>query len=118
MSLASLDVFDQERTLQRLPAKVARLKEHLDRIASHPNVGDVRQCGLMAGIELVCDRDGKIPYPWEEKRGIQVCQHALMEGVWLRPLGNVIVIMPPLSIDLEDLDRILLAAEHGIDAAI
>ncbi|MDH3718786.1 MAG: adenosylmethionine--8-amino-7-oxononanoate transaminase [Planctomycetota bacterium] len=117
VALASLDVFEEEKTLQQLPARIQRLGEHLVRIAEHPPVGDVRQCGLLAGIELVRDRPSKTAYSWEEKRGIRVCQHALREGVWLRPLGNVVVIMPPLSVSLEELDRICLAVENGIVAA-
>jgi adenosylmethionine---8-amino-7-oxononanoate aminotransferase len=70
VALASLDVFDEERTLEQLPAKVDRLAEHLARIARLQHVGDVRQCGLMAGVELVQDRDSAEPYPWHEQRGI------------------------------------------------
>jgi adenosylmethionine-8-amino-7-oxononanoate aminotransferase len=117
VALATLDVFEEERTLERLPEKTARLTEHLDRIRRLPHVGDVRQCGLIAGIELVRDESTKEPYPWSEKRGIRVCDHARTEGVLLRPLGNVIVIMPPLSIGLDDLDRILGAVERAIPAA-
>jgi adenosylmethionine-8-amino-7-oxononanoate aminotransferase len=117
VGLATLDVFDQEQTLAQLPPKIDRLAEHLARIADHPHVGDVRQCGLIAGIELVRDRPTQDPYPWAEKRGYRVCDYARAEGVWLRPLGNVIVIMPPLAITLEELDRICLAVESGIAAA-
>jgi adenosylmethionine-8-amino-7-oxononanoate aminotransferase len=97
--------------------KIARLSEHLARIAAHPHVGDVRQLGLIAGIELVRDKVTKERYPWSEKRGIFVCRHALTEGVWLRPLGNVIVILPPLSISLAELDRICTVVERGIAIA-
>lgn len=114
VALASLDVFHEEKTLDVLPEKIERLTAHLNRIAELPHVGDVRQRGLIAGIELVRDRETKEPYPWTEKRGIRVCDHALTEGVWLRPLGNVVVIMPPLAITLPELDRICLAAERGI----
>jgi adenosylmethionine-8-amino-7-oxononanoate aminotransferase len=117
VALATLEVFEEERTLENLRPKIARLSEHLSRIAGHPHVGDVRQRGLLAGIELVRERATKEPYPWAEKRGIRVCQHALTEGVWLRPLGNVIVIMPPLAISLEELDRICSAVEHGTQVA-
>jgi adenosylmethionine---8-amino-7-oxononanoate aminotransferase len=117
VALATLEVFEEERTLENLPPKIARLREHLARLAELPHVGDVRHCGLIAGIELVRDRATKEPYPWAEKRGIRVCQQALTEGVWLRPLGNVIVIMPPLAISLEELDRICIAVEHGIQVA-
>lgn len=116
VALASLDVFKEEQVLDRLPAKIARLGEHLARIGEMPHVGDVRQCGLIAGIELVQDRRTKTPYPWAEKRGICVCDHARREGVLLRPLGNVLVIMPPLAIALEELDRICTAVERGIAA--
>lgn len=116
-ALATLDVFDEERTLEAMPAKIERLAEHLTRIAQWPQVGDVRQCGLIAGIELVRDRVGKIGYDWAERRGLRACQSAIRDGVWLRPLGNVVVIMPPLSVSLEQLDRICLAAERGIQEA-
>jgi adenosylmethionine-8-amino-7-oxononanoate aminotransferase len=116
-ALATLDVFDEERTLEAMPAKIERLAEHLTRIAQWPQVGDVRQCGLIAGIELVRDRVGKIGYDWAERRGLRACQSAIRDGVWLRPLGNVVVIMPPLSVSLEQLDRICLAAERGIREA-
>ena len=115
VALATLDVFEQEDTLANLVPKVERLSEHLRRIGDHPHVGDVRQRGLIAGIELVKDRTSKTPYPWEEKRGIKVCEHAIAQGVWLRPLGNVVVIFPPLAITLNELDRICLAVEQGIE---
>lgn len=116
VALASLDVFEEERVLEGLPPKTERLAEHLTRIAELPHVGDVRQRGLIAGIELVRDRATAEPFPWEEKRGIRVCEHARQQGVFIRPLGNVVVLMPPLAIGLEQLDRIAQAAEAGIVA--
>ena len=113
-ALASLEVFDEERVLERLPAKIERLREHLCRIARHPHVGDVRQRGLIAGIELVADRATQTPYPWAERRGQQVCDRARALGVLLRPLGNVVVLMPPLAVTLEEIDRMALAVEQGI----
>lgn len=114
VALATLDVFEEEQTLAAMQPKVERLAEHLARIARHSQVGDVRQRGLMAGIEMVRDKAAKEPYPWSEQRGIRACRHALTHGVWLRPLGNVVVILPPLAITLEELDRICRAAEAGI----
>ncbi len=118
VALAGLDVFEEERTLDNLRPKIARLAEHLQRIAALPPVGHVRQCGLIAGIELVRDRATREPFPWEEKRGQRVCDYAKTEGVWLRPLGNVVVVMPPLAISLDELDRICGAIERGIDYAV
>lgn len=117
VALATLDVFEEEQTLANMQPKVQRLAEHLARIAEHPHVGNVRQRGLMAGIELVKDRTSKEPYPWSEQRGIRACRHALEHGVWLRPLGNVVVILPPLAISLNELDRVCFAADEGIDFA-
>jgi adenosylmethionine-8-amino-7-oxononanoate aminotransferase len=110
-------VFEEEQTLVHLQPKMALLNERLSRIAEHPHVGDIRQLGLIAGIELVRDRATAEPFPWGERRGQSVCNHALTEGVWLRPLGNVVVIMPPLSVTLDELDRICEAVERGIRVA-
>ena len=116
-ALATLDVFEEEQTLAAMRPKVARLTAFLQQVASHEHVGDVRQRGLIAGIELVQDKSTKEPFPWAEKRGIRVCQHAIQEGVWLRPLGNVVVILPPLAISLAELDQICTAVDRGIDFA-
>lgn len=114
VGLASLDVFLDEGVLERLPEKIARLSQHLERIGKHEHVGNVRQRGMIAGIELVRDRRAHEPYPWEEKRGARVALEARRHGVLLRPLGNVVVVMPPLSITCDEIDKILSAVEHGI----
>jgi adenosylmethionine---8-amino-7-oxononanoate aminotransferase len=114
---ANLQIFEEERTLEQIQPKIARLAEHLSRISNHAHVGDVRQRGLIAGIELVQDKTTAAPYPWEQRRGWRVCQSALAEGVFVRPLGNVVVIMPPLAIRLDELDRICVAVERGIEEA-
>ncbi len=117
VALANLKIFDEERTLEQIQPKIARLTEHLVRIAHHRNVGDVRQRGLIAGVELVRDKSTKEPYTWKERRGWRVCESAMAEGVLIRPLGNVLVILPPLAISFDELDRICGAVESGIDAA-
>lgn len=118
VALATLEVFEDESTLMALTPKIERLGEHLTRIAQHPHVGDVRQCGMIGAVELVQDRATKAPFPWSEKRGMRVCEHALQNGVWLRPLGNVLVVMPPLAVSLAELDRICTAVEAGIQATL
>jgi len=117
-AVATLDVFDEEQTLEHLAPKIARLAQHLERIAQLPQVGDVRQCGLMAGIELVRDRATREPFPSAERRGQRVCQFALTQGVWLRPLGNVVVIMPPLAISLDELDLICEVVHRGLESSL
>jgi len=116
-ALASLRLFQEEKTLENLGPKIERLSEHLRRIYSLEHVGDVRQRGMIGGIELVADRATKTPFPFGEKRGYRACDHARSLGVWLRPLGDVLVIMPPLSVTLDQLDQICLAAEEGIRRA-
>jgi adenosylmethionine-8-amino-7-oxononanoate aminotransferase len=116
VALAVLDVFEEEQTLANLPPKIARLAEHLERIGRHEHAGDVRQRGMIGAIELVRDRAAREAYPWEEKRGLRVCEWARGQGVLVRPLGNVLVVMPPLSVTLDELDRICAALEGGIVA--
>jgi adenosylmethionine-8-amino-7-oxononanoate aminotransferase len=113
-ALATLEVFEKEQTLAKLPAKAEYLAKKLEPLREYPHVGDVRQLGLIAAVELVRDKATREPYPWEEKRGFRVCQVARRYGVWLRPLGNVIVIMPPLAVSLEQIDRIVEAVTRGI----
>ena len=116
VALATLEVFEQEQTLQQMPNKSAHLSGLLNSLKSLPYVGDVRQQGLIAAVELVQDPPTKEAFPWEEQRGAQVCRFALEHGVWLRPLGNVIVIMPPLNVTHEQLDQIVEAIRLGIVA--
>ena len=104
VALANLDVFEEEETISRLGPKIERLVLHLERLRGLPHVGDVRQRGLMVGIELVSDRETKSPYPPSEKVGFRVAQLAREKGVAIRPLGDVVVLMPPLVISDEELD--------------
>jgi adenosylmethionine-8-amino-7-oxononanoate aminotransferase len=117
VALANLRIFEEEQTLTQMQPKVTRLAQHLNRIAGHNHVGDVRHCGLIAGVELVRDKAAKEPYPWKERRGWRVCESAMAEGVFVRPLGNVVVVMPPLAIRSKELDRICAAIERGIEKA-
>ena len=107
VALASLQVFDDEATLAGLEPRAARLADRLTEFAALPHVGDVRQCGLIAGVELVLDKVTKEPYPWTRQVGARVCARARDSGLLIRPLGDVLVIMPPLAIHLEQLDEML-----------
>jgi adenosylmethionine-8-amino-7-oxononanoate aminotransferase len=106
VALASIDLMESRQLLDALPEKAERLASHLARMRELPCVGDVRRRGLMAGIELVLDKPTKQPFPPERRIGWQVCRAAREQGVLLRPLGDVIVVMPPLAIDLALLDRL------------
>jgi adenosylmethionine-8-amino-7-oxononanoate aminotransferase len=114
-AMATLDVFEAEKTLESMVPKAGYLASLIEPLRTHPQVGDVRQLGLMAAIELVADKEKKTGYPWTERRGYAVCDVALKHGVWLRPLGNVVVIMPPLSISHEELAQLVNAVTIGIE---
>jgi adenosylmethionine-8-amino-7-oxononanoate aminotransferase len=106
VALANLDLIESSGLLAALPAKAERLRRHLERMAALPCVGEVRQRGLMAGIELVRDKATRQPFPADLRLGARVCRLARDRGVLLRPLGDVVVVMPPLAIDLPLLDRL------------
>ncbi len=113
-ALANLKIFQKERVLARLQPKIKYLAKGLKKFYNLPSVGDIRQKGLMVGIELVKDRTTKEPFPWEERIGVRVCQEVRKHGVILRPLGNVIVLMPPLAISMPEIDRLLEATYQSI----
>ncbi len=111
---ATLDVFETEQTLEKLPTKVELLRSRLDSLRSHPEVGDIRQCGMMAAIELVSDKATNTPIPWPNQRAGQVCSQVLKKGVWLRPIGNVIPIIPPYSATASEIELLTEALEFGL----
>src|SRR5437660_728731 len=116
VALASLRRFREERTLERLAPKNARLRERLAaEIAPLEHVGGVRQQGVMVGIELVAERAGRVPYPPAARIGQRVVRAARTRGVILRPLGNVIVLMPALSIAPAELERLVDVAREAIE---
>ncbi len=106
-ALANLKIFEKEKVLDRLQPKIAFAKKRLDPWKRWAHVGDIRQAGLMVGIELVADKEKKTPYPIEWRVGTQVCRRVKERGVLLRPLGNVIVLMPPLSISIRELGKLI-----------
>jgi adenosylmethionine-8-amino-7-oxononanoate aminotransferase len=108
--IATLDVFREERTLERLQPKIELLAELLDGVAEHPSVAEVRRRGLMAGIELV-------EHPLPVRIGHRVTLEARRRGAIIRPLGDVVVLMPPLSISTADLRRLLDITHEAIEAA-
>lgn len=114
VALANLEVFRRERTLTRLRPKIAALTRWLRPLGKLPQVGDIRQCGFMVGIELVKDRLTKEPHPPAQRVGHRVALEARRRGLLIRPLGNVVVLMPPLSIPREALARMVSIIEASI----
>ena len=109
-SLATLDVFREERTLERLGPKIELLSELLEPVADHPAVREVRRCGFMVGIEL----EG---LPVELRMGHRVTLEARRRGAIIRPLGDVVVLMPPLAISESDLRRLVEVTAESVEAA-
>jgi len=115
--VASLQVFETDGVLARVRAIAERLADGLAPLAGMPHVGEVRQRGVMVGIELVADRERREPYPPGERRAARACEAAVRRGVWIRPLGDVVVLMPPYCITDADLDRLTGAARESIAEA-
>jgi len=106
VAIASLELFEKERIIENLQPKIAFLKEKLAAFNQLSHVGDIRQRGMMVGIELVADRNTREGLPVADRVGHQVILEARKRGVMIRPLGDVIVLMPPLAMSIEELGRL------------
>jgi len=109
-ALANLRLFEQESTLERLEPKIGLLAELLEPIAALPAVAEVRQRGFMVGIELQ-------GFPLEARMGHQVTLEARRRGAVIRPLGDVVVLMPPLAIETAELRQLVGIVADSIEAA-
>jgi adenosylmethionine---8-amino-7-oxononanoate aminotransferase len=116
-ALANLETFRVEKTLRKLQPKIRYLRERLNEFWGLCHVGDIRQAGFMVGIELVKDKSAKAPYPASQRVGHAVILEARRRGVILRPLGDVIVLMPPLSISRSELKFLVDVTYQSIQAA-
>ena len=111
-ALASLQVFEDEQTLEQLQPKIRRMGELLCHLAADPHVGSVRQCGFMAGIDVVQAHGS--PYPWQEQTGAKVCLAARRHGLLTRPIRDTLVLMPPLCFTEAELERSVAALQAGV----
>jgi adenosylmethionine-8-amino-7-oxononanoate aminotransferase len=117
-ALATLETFEEERTLERLTAKISLLRQLLaDLVEPLPHVREVRQVGLMCGIELCADRASGAGYDPAARMGHEVIVEARRRGVVIRPLGDVVVLMPPLAIEPDVLEELVEATADSIAAA-
>jgi adenosylmethionine-8-amino-7-oxononanoate aminotransferase len=110
-ALASLDVFERERTIERLQPKISLLEELLAQVAAMPEVAEVRQKGFMVGVDLG-DHDDSL------RMGHRVTVEARKRGAFIRPLGNTVALMPPLSISEAELRELVAIAHESIEAAV
>ncbi len=116
-ALATLDLFEQQPVLERNRQLAAHMGRAFAHLADHPHVGEVRQTGMILAAEMVRDKASREPYPWQERRGLTVYRHALERGALLRPLGNVVYLMPPYVITEAQIDRLAEVASAGITRA-
>jgi adenosylmethionine-8-amino-7-oxononanoate aminotransferase len=108
-AIASLELFEKNQLLASVQKKSTELAEMLEVLRPLKHVGDIRQKGFMVGVELVADKASHRPFDPRRRIGAEVCQNIRRRGVILRPLGDVIVIMPPLAMETDDLRTIVKA---------
>ena len=118
VALASLEIFREEDTLARLQPRIALLSERLaDLKSKHPrHLGAVRQCGFIAGLDVMRDASAGLAYPWQEQTGARICLAARDAGLLTRPIRDTLVLMPPLCTTAEELRHAVDALSYGIAA--
>ena len=116
-ALATLDIFATRPVLENNRILAKAMHDLTEDLQDHPHVAEVRQCGMILAIELIADKKNRAPYPWQERRGLKIYQYALSQGVLLRPIGNVIYLMPPYVITPDEIARIIEVARAGIALA-
>ncbi|MGV6850921.1 MAG: adenosylmethionine--8-amino-7-oxononanoate transaminase [bacterium] len=116
-ALATIEIFQTQPIIENNLKKAQWMADSVAELADHPHVGEIRQTGMILAIEMVQDKANKTPFPWQQRRGLKVYQHALTQGVLLRPLANVVYFMPPYIIDLEQVKLMGKTAIDGIHQA-
>jgi adenosylmethionine---8-amino-7-oxononanoate aminotransferase len=115
-ALASLDLFEKNDLVNAVQQKSQQLAGMLEKLRPLPHVREIRQKGFMVGIELVADKQNKTPFDPRRREGAAVCARIRRHGVILRPLGDVVVLMPPLAMGVDDLQKIVAAVDEEISA--
>lgn len=115
VALANLSVFRRDKTLARLASKIKLFRRLLAPLEALPQVGDIRQRGFMVGVELVKEKPTKALYPLGAKVGHRVAAIARSKGLILRPIGNVLVLIPPLSISDKELEKLVDILKESIE---
>lgn len=117
-ALATLDIFAEDNVIKNNRQLAACMRDLTVDLNDHPHVAEVRQHGMILAIELVQDKQKRIPYPWQERRGLRVYRHGLEHNVLIRPLGNVVYLMPPYVITKDQLETVVQVAREGIELAV
>ena len=116
-ALATMELFEQRDVLADNRLLAAQMLEAVSPMYDHAHVGDIRQTGMILAIEMVVQREPMIQYDWKQRRGMQVYQYAMAQGILLRPIGNVVYFMPPYVINSDEIKLMAKVAMAGIDLA-
>lgn len=117
-ALASIDLLLEGKVLEKMQPSIDHIASRLTEIENHANVGDVRHIGMIVAIELVANRESRRPFDWKDKVGVKVCDTARENGILIRPLGNTIVLMPPLTLTREQIDEMMDATFAAITSVL
>ncbi len=116
-ALATLDLFEEDAVIERNRALAVRLGESAQVLAELPHVAEVRQTGMIVAAEMAPDGNRRASYDWRERRGLRVYRHGLEHEALLRPIGNVVYLMPPYIIEPAQIDALVATARAGIELA-
>lgn len=114
---ATLKMFESEQTVRANQKLSQSIADSFAYLSDHPQVGEVRQTGMVLAAEMVADKKTKQPYPWQDRRGLTVYQHGLANGCLMRPIGNVVYILPPYAINESEIQHLAKIAGEGIELA-
>jgi adenosylmethionine---8-amino-7-oxononanoate aminotransferase len=114
---ATLGIFREQPVLERNRATATHMAASVAHLRDHAHVAEIRQRGMILAIELVQDRSSRTPFPWQERRGLRIYQHALERGALIRPLGTTVYFMPPYVIEPDEIDLLARVATEGIELA-
>src|SRR5262249_35678077 len=113
-ALASLDILASRASIRSRQTLAATLRNELSKLWDLPTVGDIRQVGLVVGVELVRDWRTREPFDLRQQAGIRVCQAMARQGVLTRPVGNVVVLMPPYCTTSSQASRLIAVLRRAI----
>jgi adenosylmethionine-8-amino-7-oxononanoate aminotransferase len=117
-ALASLEILQSEKSISARQSLEKNLRADLEKLWALPNVGDIRQVGLVAGIELVKNWETREPFELRERVGIRICEAMAKRGVLTRPIGSVIVMMPPYCTTGKQVAKIISALAESVDEVL
>jgi adenosylmethionine-8-amino-7-oxononanoate aminotransferase len=117
-ALANLKIFETDKTLAKNQTLAQKLALELARFWDHPNVGDVRREGLIAAIEIVRDFETREPFPFADRIGHRVCEAARAHGLLTRPVGDVLILMPPYCSSEEQIAQMANALWRGLNEVL